>query len=69
MNGLEGFWLTQWLGQATPEARLAASNAVQARFASGEWSTDVTAIVPLDEAPARLADELSKPNGKVFIRP
>ena len=41
----------------------------QKRFSDGRWSTDVTAIVPLDEAMARLPAELAKPNGKVFIRP
>jgi hypothetical protein len=41
----------------------------QKRFSDGRWSTDVTAVVPLDEAMARLPAELAKPNGKVFIKP
>nr|WP_245408363.1 zinc-binding dehydrogenase [Zhengella mangrovi] len=66
---IEGFWLTQWKRQASMEENMAAAAAVQARFASGEWKTDVTAIVPLSEAHARLAGELEKPNGKVFLVP
>jgi hypothetical protein len=42
---------------------------VQKRFATGGWQTDVTAIVPMAEAMDRLAGELSKPDGKVFIKP
>ena len=45
------------------------SKEAQQRFADGRWKTDVTAIVPLAEAMARVPAELAKPNGKVFIKP
>ena len=66
---IEGFWLTQWMRSVAPETRLAAVMEAQQRFADGRWRTDVTAIVPLREAVERVAGELAKPNGKVFIAP
>jgi NADPH:quinone reductase-like Zn-dependent oxidoreductase len=65
---IEGFWLTEWMRQAG-ERRKEAVIEAQTRFADGRWATDVTAIVPLSEAVARVPDELAKPNGKVFIKP
>ena len=49
--------------------KMATIQEAQKRFASGEWKTDVSAIVPLGEAMQRLPEELAKPNGKVFIKP
>ncbi len=66
---IEGFWLTRWMTSGPPERRLAAVMDAQQRFADGRWKTDVTAVVPLEEAVGRVADELAKPNGKVFIAP
>ncbi|MBO6718684.1 MAG: zinc-binding dehydrogenase [Rhizobiaceae bacterium] len=66
---IEGFWLTQWMRKVAPEKRLAAVMEAQQRFADGRWRTDVTAVVPLSEAVERVAGELAKPNGKVFIAP
>ena len=66
---IEGFWLTQWMREAGRERRGAAVMEAQKRFADGRWSTDVTAVLPLGEAMARLPEELAKPDGKVFIRP
>lgn len=67
---VEGFWLTQWLGKATPEKRQEAFETVQKRFISGAWKTDVAATLSLDEAPARLAEALKGMNkGKVMLRP
>jgi NADPH:quinone reductase-like Zn-dependent oxidoreductase len=66
---IEGFWLTQWMRSGTPERRMAAVMEAQQRFADGRWKTDVTAVVPLAEATDRVAEELAKPNGKVFIAP
>ncbi|MEO3384767.1 zinc-binding dehydrogenase [Mesorhizobium sp. CAU 1741] len=66
---IEGFWLTEWMRSAGPERRMKAVIEAQKRFSDGRWSTDVTAVVPLEEAVERVADELSKPNGKVFIAP
>ncbi len=66
---IEGFWLTRWMMEKPLAEKMAAIQQVQARFSSGEWATDVTAIVPLDEAMDRVPEELAKPNGKVFIAP
>jgi NADPH:quinone reductase-like Zn-dependent oxidoreductase len=69
MKRIEGFWLVRWM-QETPMAdKMAAIQTAQTRFASGEWRTDVTAILSLEEAMTRLPAELAKPNGKVFIKP
>ncbi|RWB76064.1 MAG: NADH oxidoreductase [Mesorhizobium sp.] len=65
---VEGFWLAEWMRQFRDRRGLAVLEA-QKRFSDGRWSTDVTAVVPLDEAMARLPAELAKPNGKVFIKP
>lgn len=66
---VEGFWLVRWMRDATPEQRMAAVMEAQQRFVDGRWRTDVTAVVPLAEAMERVAGELAKPNGKVFIAP
>ncbi|MEO9789270.1 MAG: zinc-binding dehydrogenase [Aurantimonas coralicida] len=67
---IEGFWLTEWLGRATPEQRVEAFTEVQKRFISGAWKTDVAETIPLAEAPDRLAGALEGMNrGKVFLRP
>lgn len=65
---IEGFWLSEWMRQSR-DRRGPAILEAQKRFSDGRWSTDVTAVVPLAEAMARLPAELAKPNGKVFIRP
>ncbi len=66
---IEGFWLTEWMRHTPAERKIATIKEAQMRFADGRWSTDVTAIVPLDEAVDRVPEELAKPNGKVFIVP
>ena len=65
---VEGFWLTEWM-RSNPERRVAAVMEAQKRFSDGRWKTDVTAVIPLDEAVDRAAEELARPNGKIFIRP
>ncbi len=65
---VEGFWLTEWM-RADKARREAAVMEVQQRFVAGKWRTDVTAVVPMSEAMARVPAELAKPNGKVFIKP
>jgi NADPH:quinone reductase-like Zn-dependent oxidoreductase len=65
---VEGFWLTEWMRQDKARREAAVLDA-QKRFADGRWATDVTAVVPLAEAIARVPAELAKPNGKVFIKP
>ncbi len=67
---IEGFWLTEWLGAASPEQRREAFETVQERFVSGAWKTDISEIMPLAEAPDRLAGALKGMNrGKVLLRP
>lgn len=66
---VEGFWLTEWLRASPPERRVEVVKEAQKRFIDGRWSTDVTAVVPLEEAVAKVPGELAKPNGKVFITP
>ena len=65
---IEGFWLVEWM-RRSPERFARAVAEAQKRFSDGSWSTDVTAVVPLSEAMARVPQELAKPNGKVFIKP
>lgn len=69
MKTIEGFWLTRWMTEKSMGEKMGAIQKAQQLFASGEWQTDVTAIVPLSEAIDRLPEELAKPNGKVFIKP
>ena len=66
---IEGFWLTEWMRSVGPERRAGSAIEAQKRFSDGRWATDVTAIVPLEEAVLRVSEELAKPNGKVFIKP
>ena len=66
---IEGFWLTRWMMEEPLDVKMRAIQTAQSRFASGEWKTDVTAVVPMSEAMDRLPDELAKPDGKVFIDP
>lgn len=66
---IEGFWLTDWMRAVGRERRAEAALEAQKRFSDGRWATDVTAVVPLEDAVSRVAEELAKPNGKVFIRP
>ncbi|MEO5755275.1 MAG: zinc-binding dehydrogenase [Mesorhizobium sp.] len=65
---IEGFWLSEWMRQFR-DRRGPAILEAQKRFSDGRWSTDVTAVVPLTEAMARVPAELARPNGKVFIKP
>lgn len=69
MKQIEGFWLTRWMNEKPMAEKMGAIQKAQKLFASGEWQTDVTAVVALSEAVERVAEELAKPNGKVFIKP
>lgn len=69
MKQIEGFWLTRWMTEKPIAEKMTAIQTAQSRFASGEWKTDVTAVIPLGDAVDRLASELAKPNGKVFLKP
>lgn len=65
---IEGFWLVEWM-RGPKERTIQAITEAQKRFSDGRWKTDVTAIVPLADALSKVAGELAKPNGKVFISP
>ncbi|MET0941477.1 MAG: NADH oxidoreductase, partial [Mesorhizobium sp.] len=65
---IEGFWLPEWMRQSRERREQAVAEA-QRRFSDGRWSTAITAVVPLADAIKRVPEELTKPNGKVFIRP
>ncbi|SFS21110.1 zinc-binding dehydrogenase [Yoonia litorea] len=66
---IEGFWLTRWMKQVGPERVRAAFVEIQSRFTEGKWTPDVTDIVPLADAMARLPAALAARDGKVFIDP
>ncbi len=64
---IEGFWLVNWMRKTPLLRKLAAIRAVQARFASGVWKTDVTAQIPLDRVTQDMSGALEQPDGKVMI--
>jgi NADPH:quinone reductase-like Zn-dependent oxidoreductase len=66
---IEGFWLTKWFGGTSLVKKVLTIRAVQKRFASGEWKTDITARIPLKDAVTELEKALAVPNGKVFLTP
>jgi len=67
---IEGFWLTEWLAKAGTIRTLLASRAVQARFASGVWKTELADRVSLAEAHAKVPGYFSGANpGKVMLTP
>lgn len=66
---IEGFWLTRWMMDKPIGEKIGAIQTVQKRFASGDWQTDVTAIIPLSEAMEKVPAALAQLNGKVFIKP
>lgn len=69
MKRIEGFWLVRWMQETSTADKMAAISAAQTRFATGEWKTDVTAVLSLDQAMTDLPAELAKPDGKVFLKP
>jgi NADPH:quinone reductase-like Zn-dependent oxidoreductase len=67
---IEGFWLTSWMRTASTKQKIEAGVAVQEKFASGAWRTDIAAEIPFREAHARLPQALAGANtGKVFLTP
>lgn len=66
---LEGFWLTDWLRAAGPEARHAVVQEAQARFLDGRWHTGVATTLGLEDAIEQLAPALAAGGGKVMLRP
>ncbi|WP_421853664.1 zinc-binding dehydrogenase [Oricola sp.] len=68
-KSIEGFWLTKWFRETAPQTIMAVVQSVQKRFIAGDWSTDVTERLSLDEVVGKLEAALAVPNGKVFIAP
>jgi NADPH:quinone reductase-like Zn-dependent oxidoreductase len=67
---IEGFWLTQWMRKTSLLRKLSVIRAVQARFASGAWKTDLAQTIPLAEAHEKLPQALAGANiGKVMLVP
>ncbi len=64
---IEGFWLTKWMRTTPPDVQMKVVQEVQARFADGRWSTDVSARVPLSKAMAEMPAALKKTDGKVML--
>jgi NADPH:quinone reductase-like Zn-dependent oxidoreductase len=66
---IEGFWLSAWM-RSTPVEKLGAViSEVQARFASGAWRTDISDILPLDQALGRFPAALSVKDAKLLLAP
>ena len=66
---IEGFWLTRWMKDTDPARIPQAFAAIQERFVTGDWITDVAGIVPLSDAMTKLPEVLAQPDGKAFIDP
>jgi len=67
---IRGFWLTKWMRVQKPETVMAAGAKAMQLFASGKWSTDVAATIPLAQAHAKLPAALAGANvGKVMLEP
>lgn len=66
---IEGFWLSAWLQETAPEQVAGVIGGVQARFADGQWKTDISAVVPLKDAMQALPDAYATPDAKVLIAP
>lgn len=64
---IEGFWLSKWFAQTEAGDRIRAVQEVQARFADGRWSTDVSEEVPLGEMIERLPAAAARTDGKVIV--
>ncbi|RFC63680.1 oxidoreductase [Fulvimarina endophytica] len=65
---IEGFWLTEWMEDASAEKKQDAVRQVQQRFIEGRWTTDVAAKLTLSQAPEKLASALEGMNrGKVLL--
>ncbi|WP_037306873.1 alcohol dehydrogenase catalytic domain-containing protein [Ruegeria halocynthiae] len=66
---IEGFWLTDWMTDTPPADQARVVGEVQARFADGQWKTDVSERLALKDVVANLASALQKSDGKVIITP
>ncbi len=66
---IEGFWLAKWFTTTPPEQVGRAIGAVQERFATGAWQTDISATLPLKDALDRFPEALSAKDAKVLLAP
>lgn len=66
---IEGYWLAQWFKQASMLEKLKTLRAVQNRFISGAWKTEVVATVKLANAMDELPKALKLGDGKVMLVP
>ncbi|MBC7280431.1 zinc-binding dehydrogenase [Hoeflea sp.] len=66
---IEGFWLSQWFRRASMLEKMRTLRAVQNRFISGAWKTEVVATVKLGQAIQALPEALKLGDGKVMIVP
>lgn len=66
---IEGYWLSKWFRHASMLEKLRTLRAVQDRFISGAWKTEVVATVRLGEAMEELPKALKLGDGKVMIVP
>ena len=65
---IEGFWLARWFRATKPDLQIATIKAVQDRFVSGAWKTEVTSVLSLAEVLIELPQSLAK-GGKVMLQP
>ncbi|MCW9043739.1 MAG: zinc-binding dehydrogenase [Pseudopelagicola sp.] len=66
---IEGFWLTSWMRSTPPQDQMRVIGEVQARFADGRWTTDVSSHLALGDVVSQLAGALKNTDGKVMISP
>ena len=66
---IEGYWLAKWFREAPFYAKWKMIRAVQERFISGAWQTEVIEKVRLGDAMNDLPAALSRSGGKVMIVP
>ncbi len=68
-KSVQGFWLAKWFTTTPPEQVGKAVAAVQERFASGKWTTDISAVLPLRDALDRLPEALAAKDAKIQLAP
>jgi NADPH:quinone reductase-like Zn-dependent oxidoreductase len=66
---IEGYWLVNWFKQASILEKLKTLRAVQNRFISGAWKTEVVATIKLADVMRDLPDAVKLGDGKVMIVP
>jgi NADPH:quinone reductase-like Zn-dependent oxidoreductase len=66
---ITGFWLVEWFRSTPVEEQMKVIAAVQERFVSGKWHTDVAEIVPLSDAFEKMPAALNRRAGKVMLKP